>query len=159
VKVAVVGDGVNGEVYAAERGHRAFLASDADRPPLRVRDAAIIALDLGGKPPYSDSTEAVGRLHARLVSDGRYHIRMLGTTLPLGRLASGAFAAALMAPSSYPVDPLHCAAGCALAEAAGALVGDERGNPWTLQSAGFVAAATPELHAFLVAMMKDCFGS
>jgi myo-inositol-1(or 4)-monophosphatase len=159
VQVAVVGDGVNGQVYAAERGHPAFVASDPGRPLLRARDVPIIALDLGGKPPYADSLEAVGTLYARLVSDGRHHIRMLGTTLPLAKVATGAFGAALMAPSSQPVDPLHCAAGCALAEAAGAIVSDEHGDPWTLESAGFVAAATPELHARLVALMRECFRS
>lgn len=153
VQVAVVGDGVNGRIYAMQRGQAAFLVREPERPILRARAGTVLALDLAGKPPFSGSSQAVGRLIATMIADGGYHLRMLGTTLPFAKLASGDIAG-LMMIAAGPADPLHTAAGCALAEAAGAIVTDGVGNPWTLDRASLVAAATPELHAFLLATLR-----
>jgi myo-inositol-1(or 4)-monophosphatase len=80
---------------------------------------------------------------------------MLGTTLPFAKLATGALAAAIMVPSDEPSEPLHFAAGCALAEAAGAIVTDAYGQPWRPWSSGFIAAATVELHARLLTQLTE----
>jgi myo-inositol-1(or 4)-monophosphatase len=99
VQVAVVGDGANGQIYAAERGQRAFVADAAERPTLHARAGTVLALDLAGKPPFEGSSHAVGRLVATLISDGGYHLRMLGTTLPFAKLASGDMAGLMMIAS------------------------------------------------------------
>jgi fructose-1,6-bisphosphatase/inositol monophosphatase family enzyme len=72
----------------------------------------------------------------------------------------GAFNASLQQPwlLGAVVDPLHLAAGAALAEAAGACVSDAQGNPWNLSSASCVAAATPALHADLLVLIASSFG-
>jgi fructose-1,6-bisphosphatase/inositol monophosphatase family enzyme len=44
-----------------------------------------------------------------------------------------------------------------LAEASGAIVTDEWGKPWTLGSTMLIAAATRELHAFLVELVARHF--
>jgi len=157
VLVAVVGDGVDGSVYAAARDKPAFVASDAQHPALHARDGSIIALDLNGHPPYSGSRDGVGRLYAALVSHGGYHIRMFGTTLPFAKVATGTLAAALMVPGGEPSEPLHFAAGCALAESAGAIVSDARGGAWHPRSSGFILAATKKLHAYLVDLVRHSF--
>jgi myo-inositol-1(or 4)-monophosphatase len=154
VRIAAVGDGCTGRVYAAVSGERAFVASDPARPALRVADGSVVALDLAGKPPYRGDVAAIGRLFASLVSDGRYHVRFLGTLLPFTKLATGDFAAAMLI-SNGDADPLHSAAGCALAEAAGAIITDERGEPWQLGGASLIGAATPELHARLLTTIRE----
>ncbi len=155
VEIGVVGDGSTGEVYAGIRGSGAFNASRPGRPTLLVRDSAVVALDLTGKPPFEGSPQTAGRLFASLCSDGRFHVRFLGTMLTFAKVASGDFAAALLVGSV--VDPLHVAAGVALAEAAGARVTDARGNPWDLHSATCVASATPALHDHLLRLIEDAF--
>jgi len=152
VQAAAVGDGTNGGIYAAVSGGGAFVASEPGRPALQVRAGTVIALDLAGKPPFAAGAQA-GRVFAALVGDGRFHVRMLGTTLPFAKLATGDVAGLLMLAVG-PADPLHTAAGCALAEAAGAIVTDGEGRPWTLERSTLIAAATPELHATLLATVK-----
>lgn len=156
VRLAAVGDGTTGQVYAAISGEPAYLASDPARPQLRTEASSVIALDLAGKPPFQGDVAAVGRLFARLVGDGRFHPRYLSTTLPFAKVACGDIAAALLL-STGDADPLHHAAGCALAEAAGAVVTDEAGKPWRLDGSSVVAAATPELHRQLLALVAESF--
>jgi myo-inositol-1(or 4)-monophosphatase len=156
VRVAAVGDGTNGEVYAAAEGGPAFHASRPGRPRLRVRDGSVVALDLAGKPPFAGSPRALGELWARLCCDGRFHVRLLSTTLPFAKVACGDFAAAMLLGNV--VDPVHIAAGAALAGSAGATVTDGAGEPWTLRSASFIAAASPALHATLMEAIQSTFG-
>ena len=158
VRVAAVGDGVDGSVYAAIRGEHAFVASDSARPRLRTQLSSVVALDLAGKPPFLGDTAAIGRVFAGLVGDGRYQLRYLGSTLPFARLASGDFAAAMLIAHGE-TDPLHSAAGCALAESAGAIITDRFGRPWELGSSSLIGAATPELHQRLLALVADSFRS
>ncbi|MET0386386.1 MAG: hypothetical protein ABW321_10530 [Polyangiales bacterium] len=95
-------------------------------------------------------------MFAELVSDGRFHLRFLGTTYPFAKVATGDFAAALLVGETA-TDPLHSAAGCALAEAAGAAVTDGLGAPWQLGNPTLIAAATPELQTYLVALLARHF--
>jgi myo-inositol-1(or 4)-monophosphatase len=148
VPLAVVDDGTNGEIYAALRG-RGARAGDA---PLRAREGALIVLETGGKPPFTGSLEQLGRVFARLAGDGRYQLRVLGTTLGFAKLATGDVAGVILIGTK--ADPLHTAAGCLLAEEAGACVTDGDGQPWTLESPTLVAAASPALHARLLAIVR-----
>jgi fructose-1,6-bisphosphatase/inositol monophosphatase family enzyme len=154
----VVGDGTNGEVYAAPAadGGGAFNASRPGRPALRARAGTVLTLDLAGKPPFQGPPAALGGLFARLCCDPRFHVRLLSTTLPFAKLATGDVAAAALV--GYVVDPLHIAAGSLLAAAAGATVTDGAGKPWTLASATCIAGATPALHAELLDAVLSTLG-
>jgi myo-inositol-1(or 4)-monophosphatase len=83
---------------------------------------------------------------------------VLSTTLPFAKIASGDMASWTMIASGV-ADRLHSAAGCAVAESAGAVLTGAAGEPWTLETASLVAAATPELHALLVRLIAESFGS
>jgi myo-inositol-1(or 4)-monophosphatase len=144
--IAVVGDGGTSELCYAERERGAFCHRTEGDTALRARDGTVIGLELGGKPPYVDP--ALSKLLTGLAADGRFYPRLLGTTLDFVKVASGDMAALVLLTDT--ADPLHTAAGCLLAEQAGALVTDRAGNAWTLDSTTRVAAATPALHEELL---------
>lgn len=139
--IGVVGDGGTGELNYAERGRGAFSRQGGDDVALRARDGTVIGLEFGGQPPYRDVE--IAKLFSGIAADGRFHPRSLGTTLDFVKIAAGDMAGMVMLWA--PADPLHTAAGCLLAEEAGALVTDRHGRPWTLECQMLVAAATPEL--------------
>jgi myo-inositol-1(or 4)-monophosphatase len=144
--VAVVGDGGTSELHYAERSRGAFCArADGDRR-LSARAGTVVGVELGGKPPYRDP--ALGAFLRWLALDGRFYPRLLGTTLDFVKVASGDMAGLLLLTDN--ADPLHTAAGCLLAQEAGALVSDRAGEPWTLATTTLVAAATAELQADLL---------
>ena len=144
--VAAIGDGGTSEVHYAERGRGSFCARSEGDIPLTARDGTVIGLELGGKPPYRDP--ALGRLLAGIAADGRFYPRLLGTTLDFVKVASGDMAGLLLLTDT--ADPLHTAAGCLLAEEAGALVTDRSGAGWTLGTTTLVVAATSELQVELL---------
>jgi myo-inositol-1(or 4)-monophosphatase len=110
----------------------------------------VIGLELGGKPPYRDP--ALGRLFTAIAADGRFYPRLLGTTLDFVKVAAGDMAALVLLTDAP--DPLHTAAGCLLAQEAGALVTDRNGQPWSLASTSRIVAATPELHSELCSLLR-----
>lgn len=149
VVVAAVGDGANGQVFVAERGRGAWL--DAGDGLVRIsasESSATVVLDPGA-PGGPEATRAA-TVVAGAIRSGRWELRMLGTTLDLAYLAAGRLAAVW---HFSRIPPLHFAAGALLAAEAGALVTDEDGAPWDLESQGLVAAATPAVHRALVALL------
>jgi myo-inositol-1(or 4)-monophosphatase len=152
--ISVIGDGGTSELYFAERGTGGFhvvdLAREGSYEAIRAREGSVIGLELGGKPPYRDP--ALARLFAALASDGRFYPRLLGTTLDFVKVACGDMAGLVLLTDAP--DPLHTAAGCLLAEEAGALVTDRAGKSWSLESTTRIAAATPELHAELASYLR-----
>jgi fructose-1,6-bisphosphatase/inositol monophosphatase family enzyme len=148
VTLGVIGEGSTGEVFAAERGAGAWSVRDGQR--LATSDAfETIALDPGkageGSLRYADAVH-------RVLRADRWQVRMLGTSLAFTFVAQGRLAGV----ANFDVDhPLHVAAGCLLAEEAGATVTDFQGAPWTLASRTFLAAATPALHAALLPLLAD----
>ena len=50
---------------------------------------------------------------------------------------------------------IHTAAGCLLAEEAGALVTDIDGDPWTLATEDFIIASTTAIHDKLIDIVKQ----
>lgn len=145
--VAVVGDGGTGEISCAERGAGAW----SDRGPLRAREGTVLGLELGGKPPYHDPI--IAPLVATIAADSRYYIRLFGTTLSLAKVASGDLAGLILITETP--DALHTAAGCLLAEEAGALVTDRSGAPWTLDTTSLVLAASAAVQADLLRWLDD----
>jgi myo-inositol-1(or 4)-monophosphatase len=147
--IGVVGDGGTSEICFAERGRGAFCQRAGGDVALRARGGTVIGLELGGKPPYRDP--AIARVFARLASDGRYYPRLLGTTLTFAKVATGDLAGMILIVEL--ADPLHTAAGCLLAEEAGARVTDRAGAAWTLETRTLVVAATPALHGELLRLL------
>jgi myo-inositol-1(or 4)-monophosphatase len=148
--IAAIGDGGTSEVHYAERGRGAFCARTEGDIPLTARDGTVIGIELGGKPPYRDPV--FGKLITGLAADGRFYPRLLGTTLDFVKVASGDMAGLLLLTDT--ADPLHTAAGCLLAEEAGALVTDRSGAGWTLATTTLVVAANSELHAELLRRLR-----
>ena len=89
-----------------------------------------------------------GKLTAKI--DGRWEVRTLGTSLDLAYLASGRVGGVW---HFSQIPPLHFAAGTLLATEAGAIVTDDTGARWTIDSTSLVAAATDELHASLLKLV------
>jgi len=128
--------------------------------PLDAADRAV-ALKVSpasGLVSVDPTLAAPGALHdfgrqfaIRVLSDGRYRVRVLSTTLVLPLLASGHLAAAVYSNAASPV---HLAAGLLLAEEAGALVTDHAGAAWQLASPVFVVAASDVLHRDLLRLVQ-----
>lgn len=155
VALAVVGDGLSHEVSFAERGAGAYVRAVEGLERLRTRDVPVLAVDMAGTPLYAGSPEALGSLMAAIVRRRRWYVRQLGTSLVFARLAAGDIGGLLLL-GAVP-SPLHTAAGCLLAEEAGAVVTDLAGRPWDLATAAFIVGATTELHAELLAMSVSSF--
>lgn len=151
VTVAAVGDGGTGDRYWAERGQGARLLTATGDRPLHASDASpSIALgDATSSEP--DHAHAADFVRAAIASN-RWYVRMLGTTFTFAHVAAGRVAAYIQFKTSGPV---HTAAGCLLAQEAGATVTDLDGRPWDLSTRAFLAAATPELHRDLLAMAAE----
>jgi myo-inositol-1(or 4)-monophosphatase len=156
VTIGVVGDGGTGDVDFAERGRGAFRDADPGRAlqRLSVREGSGLCIDLSGKPAPAAQAAHFGRIAAQIAADARFQVRMLGTTLVFPRLAAGDVAGMLFL-GEIPHE-LHSAAGCLLAEEAGARITDLRGEPWTLATRDFAGAASARLHAELLALVKRC---
>jgi myo-inositol-1(or 4)-monophosphatase len=149
VCVGVVGDGVTGEVYAAQRGLGAWLLSDGDARPVRVDPGAqVVSLDPILPGPGSLKQFGV-EIAIRALAEQRWSVRILSTTLALVYLARGSLGGAVYVCDGLPV---HFAAGLLLAEEAGAIVTDESGKPWSTFGPIYVAAAAAELHEELRAL-------
>lgn len=151
VRVAVVGDPSSGRRYAAERGRGAWAMTARGEWPLQVSAASgLLLLDMGTTGAARARFAAAA--HAAALNP-RWSVRVLGSSLAFAYVAAGTAAA----HADFWVDhPLHTAAGCLLAEEAGATVTDLEGRPWTLASRSFLVAATPEAHR---AVLKVLAGS
>jgi fructose-1,6-bisphosphatase/inositol monophosphatase family enzyme len=80
---------------------------------------------------------------------------MLSSTVSLAYLASGRTGAYLLLELSSPV---HAAAGALLSEEAGAIVTDRHGAPWTVNCPSILAAAGPEIHRDILALISQTTG-
>jgi myo-inositol-1(or 4)-monophosphatase len=152
VTLAAVGDGGTGEIAFAERGRGAFVERSAGPAALRAREGSVLVLELGGNPPYPAWVASLGRFVPLLAADGRYHLRVFGTTLSLAKVASGDVAGVVLLGSR--AEPLHTAAGCLLAQESGALVTDLAGRSWQLDTEAFVLAASRALHDQLLEWLR-----
>lgn len=147
VTAAVVGDPSTGEVAMAERGRGSWALGDGGRRALAVSDASRTVIVEDGKAVGARRAQAA-RLIGAVVAADRWDLRSLGTSLSLPYLAGGrvsAYVAAL-------IGGVHSAAGTLVAAEAGATLSDLAGRPWSLASDSLVAAATPRLHADLLAL-------
>jgi myo-inositol-1(or 4)-monophosphatase len=150
VTLAAIGDGASGDRYVAEWGHGARMLGYGAIESLRASDASVtMTMDVGAIHATEHTAHAASFARAA-ISSNRWYVRMFGTSLAFVHLAAGRLSAHLVFKASSPV---HNAAGCLLAGEAGALVTDVEGRPWDLTSTSCLAAATPELHHDLLAMV------
>lgn len=150
VVVAAVGDGGSGDRFVAERGNGAYkIIRNGPAPIEASADSLIFSLSGGpGKPGYAPGRGS--RFVAAAMQADRWDLRMLSSTVSFPYLASGRIAAYLLLEISSPV---HIAAGALLAEEAGATVTDRHGVRWTVDKPSVLAAATPALHADILALL------
>jgi myo-inositol-1(or 4)-monophosphatase len=118
--------------------------------PLRATDASL-TIAIGDQISAAERARVAECARAAILAD-RWFVRMLGTTLGFAYVATGRLSAYLQFRASSPV---HTAAGCLIAEEAGAAVTDLDGRPWDLDTRSFLAAATPELHHELLTMAGE----
>lgn len=152
VVLSAVADGATGALYWAERGGGAFrLEGETSVPVSAGLDSVTVSLDLGpaGKRPVA---RLVGELARVMIQTDSWYVRVLGSTLGFQMVADGRLSGYVLPDSSSPV---HTAAGCLLAQEAGAHVTDFNGTAWTLETRAFVAASQP-LHAELLEMIRSC---
>lgn len=152
VTASVVGDGGRGDRYYAERGQGAYrLAPDGQRR-LGVDDATdTLDVEPGSIVPSPHIARAADFLHAAILAN-RWDVRTLGSTLSFAHVATGQMSGYLLFKTSSPV---HTAAGCLLAQEAGALVTDHAGRPWDLTTTALLAVATPALQSDLLRMLAE----
>ncbi|MGH2451778.1 MAG: inositol monophosphatase family protein [Candidatus Limnocylindria bacterium] len=152
VTIAAVGDGAHGDVWVAARGGGAWLSTTGGLRPAKVSDSSAMVVIDSGRPGGPAASKA-SRVIAAALRDGRWELRTLGSTLDLAYLAAGRVAGVW---HFSRIHPLHFAAGVLLAVEAGAVVTDERAQPWRLDVAeGVVAAATPALHEALMSLLPE----
>jgi myo-inositol-1(or 4)-monophosphatase len=150
VVVAAVGDGGTGERFIAERGQGAYKIIRNGPIPIEANaESLIFSLSGGPSKPGMDPARGAAFISAAIEAD-RWDVRMLSSTVSFPYLATGRIAAYLLLDVSSPV---HIAAGTLLAEEAGAVVTDRNGEPWAVDKASVLAAATPEMHAEILALI------
>jgi myo-inositol-1(or 4)-monophosphatase len=151
VVLGVVGDPSTGEVHVAERGSGAWALRGAERRRLvAADDSQTIVIEDSHADPEPARRERAAASVAAAIRAFRWDIRALSTTLALAYVAAGRVSAYVL----FWTSALHVAAGSLLAAEAGAVVSDVDGRPWTIRSNSIVAAATPALHADLLALVQ-----
>jgi myo-inositol-1(or 4)-monophosphatase len=151
VTVAAVGDGAAGDRYIAERGNGAYkIVRNGPIPIESSAESLIFSLSGGPNKPGASPARAATFIAAAINAD-RWDLRMLSSTLSFAYLATGRIAAYMLMDVSSPV---HIAAGILLAEEAGATVTDRTGARWTVEKPSILAAASPEMHAEILALLK-----
>jgi myo-inositol-1(or 4)-monophosphatase len=146
VTVAVVGD-PSGEILVAERGGGAWSAATG-RPLSVSSESEVLVIEDSHADRDEERRARAARAVAAAIVAFRWDIRALSTTLALPYVASGRVAAYVL----FWTSAVHVAAGSLLVTEAGGVVSDVDGRPWTVDSDSIVAAATPELHAELLAL-------
>jgi len=152
VQVGTVLDPVSGKCFTAVRGDGARLDGQALRVS-RTTDLeqALVAISFA---PHVSSTSPEVKVFLRVL-DACQAIRRTGSSaLNLCYLAAGW----IDGYWSRTVHPWDIAAGVLMVEEAGGVVTAPDGGPLDLDRAAFVAAATPQLHARLLALLQSSGG-
>jgi myo-inositol-1(or 4)-monophosphatase len=137
VTVAAVGVGQTGEIVYAERGAGAWMRTAAG-------ERRIVAGEHSQTIWINGTTEQAATVVRSALLLHRWYIWLFSSSVTYAYLAAGRIAGIVHFATSSPV---HTAAGCFVAEEAGAVVTDlAEGGPWTLDSRSFLLAATPALH-------------
>lgn len=133
VSLAAIGLGKNGETVFAERGNGAYVLNHGTEYPISVSDRSD-TLWLSGK----------GKEAANLVRNAmlarQWYIWQFSSSIAYPYVATGRMAG--LVHYSEHLSSVHTAAGCFVAEQAGAIVTDTDGNPWTLDNRSYILAST-----------------
>jgi fructose-1,6-bisphosphatase/inositol monophosphatase family enzyme/catechol 2,3-dioxygenase-like lactoylglutathione lyase family enzyme len=143
--VAAVAVGRSQDVLWAERGRGARLRGAAGDETARAHADSDTVWFSGREALAADVVRAA-------LLDGRWYVWQFSSTLAYAYLATGRVAGIVHSGTT----PVHVAAGCLIAAEAGALVTDLDGGPWHVAATGVLAAATPALHAELLALIERC---
>lgn len=155
VTLAAVGDGGAGERFVAERAGGAFAISSRGLEPIEASDdSMIVSVSPGTKKTASGHHHSAEFIREALLLDN-WNVRIIGSNVVFPYCATGKLAGYAF---FNVVPPMHTAAGCLLAEEAGALVTDFFGRPWTLDSRQLLVAATPTLLDELVRLIQATRG-
>jgi myo-inositol-1(or 4)-monophosphatase len=155
VTAAVVGIGRAEEILYAERGSGAWLMTrDRTATPIRVSDKSR-GLWIGGGTKHMANT-----VRAAVLANA-WHVWLFHSTVSYAYLAMGRIAGLLQFSSadSMPTPNVHCAAGCLIAQEAGAVVTDMQGAAWGPTTQSFSIAANEILHRQLIDLQRSSIGS
>ncbi|GAA1414246.1 inositol monophosphatase family protein [Catellatospora coxensis] len=150
---AAVADPFTGELFITD-GHTARLRHHGAETPLTPTSAARL-VDVNLDPPFPS---APGFRPVDLLAHPgfaeHFRPRVVSTTLALTWVATGKRAAYLTDGGDLSTN-LHFAAGIALCQTAGCVVTGIDGAPLGPTTRGLLAAADPETHAHLLALIHD----
>ena len=152
VTAAAVADPLAGEVFWTD-GVQARLRHDGiDQPLAPSAHTRLVDVNLDAPFPNADRFRAV-RMLAAAEFAGQFRPRVSSTTLALTWVAAGRRAGYVT--DGQLRDSVHFTSGIALCEAAGAVVTGLRGQPLHTGVEGLVAAADPDTHAALIAIINQ----
>jgi myo-inositol-1(or 4)-monophosphatase len=151
VTLAGVREGDHGPIRIAEAGGGSFVRGDDGLIEIRASDAnPVIWVDPSSSSVGPWTAHATRFASAAMLSD-RWYVWMIGSTLPYAFLADGRISAVVHFGVN---DPLHTAAGCLLVSESGAKLTDLDGRDWSLNSGGYLGAATAALHRELLEIVQ-----
>lgn len=150
--VGITVDPFTREVFWAE-GARACVRRDGvDEPLVPAAGSALVDVNLDTPFPHGPALRAV-RLLAAPGFAARFRPRVVSTTLAVAWVAAGRRAAYLTDGDLR--DSVHFASGIALCQAAGCVVTGIEGQPLHTGAGGLLAAADPDTHAALLALLAE----
>jgi myo-inositol-1(or 4)-monophosphatase len=153
VSLAAIGIGRTGEVLYAERGRGSRMRFASSDLPITVADASdTIWVD--------GSTEQAANVTKKLLLLQRWYVWRFSSSVAYAYMAIGRLAAVLQ--FSFPKagvaqhGSVHSAAGCFIAQEAGAVVTDlDDHRPWRLATRSFLMASTMKLHDDLFRIVEN----
>lgn len=145
VSLAAIGLGMNGETVFAERAGGAYMFSNGEETPISVNDKSN-TLWLSGK-----GGEAANLVRNAMLAR-QWYIWQFSSSIAYPYVATGRMAG--LVHYSEHLSSVHTAAGCFVAEQAGAIVTDTDGNPWNLENRSYVLASTHALHEKLRTLIE-----
>jgi myo-inositol-1(or 4)-monophosphatase len=139
VTAAAIGVGETGEIMYAEKGAGARVKTFDGNERIGVSDRSD-TIWIDGRP--DEASDAV----RRALSLDRWYVWMFSSSVAYAYLAAGRISGILHFRRRAEDPPVHTAAGCFVAEEAGAVVLDlDRNRPWGLDTRAILVAATSAL--------------
>lgn len=147
VRVAAVAVGRSDEVIYAQTGSGAW-ARDG------TGDRKLAASDQNQTIWIDGKRSQTAGVVSRALALNQWYVWVFSSSVFYAHLAAGRISGILHFRKNRQDPPLHTAAGCFLAEEAGAIVSDaETGGAWTLETRSILAAATPALASELTRLL------
>lgn len=145
VTVAAIGLGKSGETMYAERDAGAYLRTVDGEQRIEVNDSSN-TLWLAGRG------ERAGNVVRDAMVLGKWYIWQFSSSIAYPYVAAGRISG--LVHFSEHLSSVHTAAGCFVAEQAGAIVTGVDGSPWSLAKRSYILASTPALHSELMELVK-----